>query len=162
MKLSKMTAAGALLPVLFAGAAAAQMTAYAPVQSVRVTIPLVGFVPCPLNRDVTPMLPVPMSGRFSIIPVLPGTPIMTPRREMPVMPLSPLPKALRSPMLAAAAVAYVPAKNVSPAKDAIGARAKLDEMFDGVLPVEPARGVVTPERRIGLPEQDLEKEIGAY
>lgn len=162
MKLSGKTAAGALLPVLFAGAAAAQMTTYIPVQSVRVTIPLVGFVPCPLNRDVTPMLPVPMSGRFSIIPILPGTPIAVPYRETPVMPLSPLPKALRSPMLAAVAKAYVPTKDAAPVKNADGARAKLDEMFDGMRSLEPARGVVTPERRIGLPEQDLEKEIGAY
>ena len=162
MKLFRKAVTGTLLPVLFAGAAAAQMTAYAPVHSVRVTIPLVGIVPCPLNRDVTPMLPVPAYGRFSIIPVLPGAPIMPAQRELPVMPISVRPNALRSPLLAAAAVAYVPGKNVAPAKDERVARAKLDELFDGVRDLEPAKGVVTPERRIGLPEQDLEREIGAY
>ena len=114
------------------------------------------FTPVPMGPSL-PMLP--------INPVIPNGPMMPlpapvmPGRRAPSMPVVASLSALNSVKLSA------PAKEDAPAKDVLAAREKLDKMFDGKgEPVEreDRSGPVRSSRHVSLPENDLEKEIGAY
>jgi hypothetical protein len=120
------------------------------------------FKPMPMGPSL-PVLPV--------VPVIPGTPVM------PIInPANPIPYVPRRSVTPVVAAGHAPALNVllsapskesNPAKDAIASREKLDGIFDGrkqpaVRPDEDERGPVRTGRHVSLPENDLEREIGAY
>jgi hypothetical protein len=129
-------------------------------------------LPAPLLTPAVAMTlaPVPMAAAIPVLPVaLPSA--------IPLMPIalpSPLPSdivyhvAERAMPRALQAHFAAPAKDAASPKDVIAARERLDNAFDGSkLPNEtriPAdeRGPVRSDRHHSLPENDLEREIGAY
>lgn len=131
--------------------------------------PKVELTPLALTPAFTPVFsPVPMGPSLPMLPInpiLPNGPMLPmpapvmPGRSTPVMPVVASLSALNSVKLSA------PAKEGAPAKDVLAAREKLDKMFDGKgEPVEreDRSGPVRSSRHVSLPENDLEKEIGAY
>ena len=107
---------------------------------------------------VTPIMP-----GSPILPIVPQGPIMpfSPRRSVMPIVSAPAARALNVNLLSA------PSQDSTPANDVIASREKLDGIFDGrKQPVEKSEadesGPVRSGRHVSLPENDLEKEIGAY
>ena len=132
--------------------------------------PRIDMATLPLTPAFTPVFsPVPMGPALPMLPVnpmIPGAPMMPtpapvmPGRRAPSMPVIASLSALNAVKLSA------PSKEDAPAKNVIAAREKLDKMFDGktqpVVDREDESGPVRSSRHVSLPENDLEKEIGAY
>jgi hypothetical protein len=121
--------------------------------------PTVALTLAPLPNGISiPMLPItPMMPAHEILPAPRAVPLPLPRIS-PNMPIQYA--ALRGAMLAA------PSKEAeAPSASAAPSQAKLEKLFDGRTSSEKAEddlGPVRPGRHMSLPENDLEKEIGAY
>jgi hypothetical protein len=120
--------------------------------------PAVALTLAPIPGIAIPMLPLnPMMPAHEILPAPRAVPLPLPRIS-PNMPIQYA--ALHGAMLAA------PSKEAAaPSASATPSQAKLEKLFDGRTPAEKAEddlGPVRPGRHMSLPENDLEKEIGAY
>ncbi|MBI4060391.1 MAG: hypothetical protein HY403_03070 [Elusimicrobia bacterium] len=142
---TKMTAF-ASLALLFACSASAQVTAILPGgrggMNIGMPLPLPGMTP---NISITPRVAMPAP---SLAPSI-------------ALTLAPVPTAAGIPVLPAAIP--LPERPAAPAadassKDAVDARQKLDDLFDGRK--QPSEAVRSG-RHMSLPEHDLESEIGA-
>ncbi len=122
-------------------------------------------------------LPAPLltpSVVMSLSPVLTAAAIPAMPAALPVMPAAAIPSAriiaerenVAIPYPALRAQFAAPSKEVNPAKDAVANREKLENLFDGrrrpVRNAEDELGPVRSDRHHSLPENDLEREIGAY
>lgn len=174
----------ATLSLILASSASAQTVFTGPSGSLNIGSPIIvvgraALGNCP-KVELTPLgltptaftpafSPVPMGPSLPMLPVnpiIPNGPMMPmpapvmPGRSTPVMPVVASLSALNAVKLSA------PAKEDAPAKDVIAAREKLDKMFDGksqpVVEREDQSGPVRSSRHVSLPENDLEREIGAY
>lgn len=174
-----------LLSSLFAVSASAQMTTILPGGRGNLYIGTPTTLPGPAaNIAISPRIslpapllspsialtltPVPMTAAIPVLPM--ALPSAIPAHVV-ALP-SPLPadivyhvtlaapRALQQMHLAA------PATGDAPAKDVAAARENLDKVFDGrKQPAEKGAndfGAVRSDRHQSLPENDLEKEIGAY
>ena len=108
------------------------------------------------------LAPVPMAA-YAVIPVLP---IALPA-AVPAYRITAQRENIAIPGALIAHFASAPSKDATPAKDAIASREKLNNLFDGrKQPAEKSPvdefGPVRSDRHHSLPENDLEKEIGAY
>lgn len=110
---------------------------------------------------VMPILPAtPVARVVPIMPVLPTNPAARGHNALPIMPVT-QPKAIPFSMMRDHLLA---ASKDAADKDAVAA-AKLDSLFDGSTPAEKTadeKDPVRSDRHHSLPENDLEKEIGAY
>jgi hypothetical protein len=169
----------AILSLTFASAASARtynlsaprgtMNLGLPMIIGRVTGPRIDLTSAsaPLFTRTLTLLPMgPAIPAIPLIPVMPGTPVLPVVPQGPSMPF--LPRRSIIPILFASAAPALnvnllsaPSKDSTPAKDVIASHKKLDEVFDGRKQPEES-GPVRSGRYVSLPENDLEKEIGAY
>lgn len=122
-------------------------------------------LPAPLLSPTVALTlaPAPLAGT-AVIPALPvALPAALPA-GVPSMRVSAQSVAVPAALIARFAPAST--KDETPAKDKIAQREKLDNLFDGrkqpVKPGEDEFGPVRSGRHVSLPENDLEREIGAY
>ena len=167
-----------LLSLILASSASAQMSTILPGgrgniylgNAINLPGPTANIVISPRISLPAPLLsptialtlaPVPMAA-YAVIPVLPiSLPAAIPAiRVTAERENVAFPSALRARFAA-------PSKDAAPAKDVVAAREKLENLFDGrKQPAEKSSvddlGPIRSDRHHSLPENDLEKEIGAY
>jgi len=172
------------LSLILAGSASAQVISILPGGRGGLYIPSTpSTVPGPLGNVPRLYLPGPLLTPtvaltlapvpFGIaIPMLPISPMMPTHEILPAPRAVPVPLPKISPNMPIQYAALRGAALSAPSKDAaapsdaaIASRAKLEKLFDGRTSAEKAEddlGPVRPGRHVSLPENDLEKEIGAY
>jgi hypothetical protein len=136
----------------------------------RVTSPRIDLTPSADPALVLALTLLPMGPTLPVIPVIPvmpGTPVIPRGPNMPFLPRRSIIPILFDSVAPALNVKLrsAPSKDSTPAQDIISSPEKLAEVFDGrKQPVEKSNesGPVRSGRHISLPENDLEKEIGAY
>ncbi len=169
----------ALLPLILAASASAQVSILPggrgnlyignainlPGPAANVVISPRISLPAPLLSPTVALTlsPAPLAGT-AVIPALPvALPVSLPS-ALPAMRLNAQSVAVPAALIARFAPAG--AKDEAPVKDKIAQREKLDNIFDGrrqpVKPGEDELGPVRSGRHVSLPENDLEREIGAY
>lgn len=171
----------ALLPLILAASASAQVSILPggrgnlyignginlPGPAANVVISPRISLPAPLLSPTVALTlaPAPLAGT-AVIPVLPvALPVALPAPSAaPAQPL--IAQSVVIPGALIARFASATAKEDAPVKDKIAQREKLDNLFDGrrqpVKPGEDEFGPVRSGRHVSLPENDLEREIGAY
>ena len=147
-------------------------------------VTLAVFLACSASAQMTTILPGGRGNLYIGTPMtLPGPVsniVISPRINLPA-PLTPLFALTLAPVPAAASIPVLPVSllgalreirfaappRTAPSKDIVAAREKLENIFDGRR--QPSEknasedlSPVRSGRRHNLPENDLEKEIGAY
>ena len=174
----KKTLIAAFATALFAGAASAQMTPLLPGGRGNILIgtptTLPGFMPSPV---ISPRIQLPSPALTPTTAIVLSPAAITAALPFPVLPMT-LPAAVpayrvTTQRMIAVAPSALRAARLSAASrndSTEPSRDRLEKLFDGRTTPDqgPALGLpdgpspIRPGRRINLPEQDLEDEIGAY